>query len=674
MKKRLILLILVLSISNIINAQTYPLGHREITYTDASRSNRDVPCHLYYPGVSAGDNVAVAIGTFPVIVFGHGFIMGEPDLYKYLWDSIATRGYICVFPTTESGSILPAPDHTQFALDLAFLNSKLKQENTNPSSIFSGKVAAKSAIMGHSMGGRASYIACKNNSEVTTLITFGAAIADPPLGTSIDILNDYARFITIPTLVISAEFDCVAPPADNQKPLYDISPAACKFYVSLKGGGHCYFGSQESSALLIKCETGESCSGDFTISRAEQNARLLNVLIPYLDFILKDICPSWISFNNRIEQTTKYVYEKSCNIDPFPVAAGNIIGTTPICHGQSGIWYSVPLITNAVSYIWSYSGTGATIHGTSNSVTIDFDANATPGYLTVIGHNDCGDGIISESFSISINTIPDIAGTIIGSNTVCQGQNAVRYSVPNIANAFSYAWSYSGLGATINGTSDSITIDFAPNATSGILNVYGRNFCRNGLVSGSFPITVNPLPEVAGIISGTDTVCQGQNGLSYTVPMISNADTYIWTYSDTGATIFGTIDQIIMNFSTSAVSSDLTVMGNNACGNGVASAIFPITVNDCFKGINENSLDLQLNIIPNPNNGIFSFSIFSYSNQLCETFITNSIGQMIMKNEILLTSGLNTFTKDISTFADGLYYIRINNGTNTTVSKLTIIK
>lgn len=674
MKKRLALLIFVLCIINILNAQTYPLGHRQITYTDPSRGNRDVPSEVYYPGVSGGDNVAVVQGTFPVIVFGHGFLMGDANIYKYLWDSLATRGYICVFPTTESGSILPAPDHMQFGLDLAFLNTKLKQEGNNPSSIFYGKVALKSTIMGHSMGGRATYIACRNNNDVTTIITFGAAISDPPLGTSIDILNDYARFITIPTLVVSGEFDCVAPPADNQRPLYDVSTSACKFYVNIRGGGHCYFGSQEGSALLLKCETGESCTGDFTISRAEQNARLLYFLIPYLDFMLKDICPSWISFNNRIEQTARYAYERSCNINPFPVVAGTITGITPICHGQSGLWYSVPPITNAVSYLWSYSGTGATIHGTSNSVTIDFDANSTPGELTVIGHNDCGDGIVSESFPISINTIPDSAGTIIGTNTVCQGQSGVIYSVPNIANAFSYAWSYSGGGATINGTSDSITIDFARDATLGVLHVYGRNFCRNGLVSESYPITINPLPEVAGIISGDDTVCQGQNGLSYSVPMISNADSYIWSYSDTGVTILGTIDDVIMNFSANAPSSDLTVMGNNSCGNGLVSDVFPITVIDCNAGINENSINMKFNIIPNPNNGLFNIDIYSFLNQLCDIVITNSIGQIIMTNELLLNSGFNTFTTDISTFANGLYYVRLNSGTNTIAKKFTISK
>ena len=69
--------------------------------------------------------------------------------------------------------------------------------------------------------------------------------------------------------------------------------------------------------------------------------------------------------------------------------------------------YSVPSVAGATSYLWSYSGTGATISGTTDngvtaSVTITFSTTATAGSLTVKGHNTCGDGTVSPAFAIAV--------------------------------------------------------------------------------------------------------------------------------------------------------------------------------------------------------------------------------------------------------------------------------
>ena len=61
-----------------------------------------------------------------------------------------------------------------------------------------------------------------------------------------------------------------------------------------------------------------------------------------------------------------------------------------VSQGQNGVGYSVPAIANATSYTWIYTGTGATINGTSNNITINFSATATSGDLTVRGSNSCG--------------------------------------------------------------------------------------------------------------------------------------------------------------------------------------------------------------------------------------------------------------------------------------------
>jgi len=269
----------------------------------------------------------------------------------------------------------------------------------------------------------------------------------------------------------------------------------------------------------------------------------------------------------------------SVTVSPLPAAPGPVTGPATVCQGQTSVSYHVPEIANATSYVWSYSGTGAVITGTGNSVTIDFLTNATSGNLTVRGLNSCGQGAVSAGFAITVNPLPAAAGTIEGTASVCQGQTSVTYRVAAIVNATSYNWSYSGTGAAINGTGNTVTIDFATNATSGNLSVRGVNNCGTGAVSANFAVTVNPLPAAAGSIQGTANVCQGQQAVEYSVPPIANATAYTWSYSGTGAAINGTGPSVTIDFGPSAVSGNLTVRGVNACGSGIASANYPVTVN-----------------------------------------------------------------------------------------------
>lgn len=85
------------------------------------------------------------------------------------------------------------------------------------------------------------------------------------------------------------------------------------------------------------------------------------------------------------------------------------------------------------------------------------------------------------------------------------------------------------------------------------------------------------LPASAGIITGTATVCQGQNSVTYSVPTIANATSYVWTLPS-GSTGTSTTNSIVVNYGNSAVSGNIAVKGNNSYGNGETS-ILSITVN-----------------------------------------------------------------------------------------------
>lgn len=139
------MLLFFTSFSFIVTAQPFLIGKRTLTFNDPSRNNRSIPAEIYYPANTAGTNVPVAGNAgdvFPVLVFGHGFVMSW-DAYENIWNALVPEGYIMAFPKTETGF---APSHTEFAKDIAFLVTALQDEGQNSSSPFYQKIDSTSCV------------------------------------------------------------------------------------------------------------------------------------------------------------------------------------------------------------------------------------------------------------------------------------------------------------------------------------------------------------------------------------------------------------------------------------------------------------------------------------------------------------------------------------------------
>ena len=91
----------------------------------------------------------------------------------------------------------------------------------------------------------------------------------------------------------------------------------------------------------------------------------------------------------------------------------------------------------------------------------------------------------------------------------------------------------------------------------------------------------NTMPAAAGTITGTATVCQGQTGVAYSVPSITNATYYEWVLP-AGATIASGqyTNSITVNFAINQAAGNISVYGVNMCGNGTASANYAVAVNN----------------------------------------------------------------------------------------------
>jgi pimeloyl-ACP methyl ester carboxylesterase len=295
--KSYLALVCLIFISSGIFAQSFDTGHTSIVFYDSLR-NRDITTEIYYPADNSGENEPVSIGNFPVLVFGHGFLMGW-DSYQNFWTEIVPNGYVICFPTTEMGI---TPDHQQFGEDLKFLATQMQNETQDSTSLFFNSLAPETGLIGHSMGGGASFLAAENNSNIHALINFAAAETTP---SAISAASD----VTVPSLIFSGDDDCVAPPIDHQNIMYDSLNSNCKTQVKIINGGHCYFADVNAA-----CSFGESfCNGSLNITRPEQQSVTNDFLNLWLDYSLKGNQNAFTVFNDSLQTSNRINYLQNCN-------------------------------------------------------------------------------------------------------------------------------------------------------------------------------------------------------------------------------------------------------------------------------------------------------------------------------------------------------------------------
>ena len=336
----------IICFTTLIFAQ-YQIGHYSTIFQDPDRSNRNIETKIYYPVTIIDDSTVTAIGQFPVIVFGHGFLISW-DTYQNVWEEFVPEGYIMVFPTTEGD--LFSTDHQQFGWDLQFLVTKIQNEGLNNNSPIYNSVDNNTALMGHSMGGGAAFLAADSlcnsgNNHLKTII--GLAPAESSSNGVSSIAS--ALNITVPALILSGSQDGVTPPTDHHIPIYNNLSSDCKTFISISGGGHCYFANPN-----IFCDIAESsASNGISISRIEQQSISFDFLNLWLDYTLKRDCSDFSVFQDSLFNSNSITFDQLCLQNPIAniienegVLTSSIIGTGYQWYLDNGI---IPY-ANEISY------------------------------------------------------------------------------------------------------------------------------------------------------------------------------------------------------------------------------------------------------------------------------------------------------------------------------------
>jgi hypothetical protein len=247
---------------------------------------------------------------------------------------------------------------------------------------------------------------------------------------------------------------------------------------------------------------------------------------------------------------------------------------------SSGIWslaYTLGTgVTNIGAYalVVDYSGTNPVIYATTNEANttgnriikiVDSGSSSTATTLVTGAANTWFHGIAFTPQPLC--TTPVQPGDFTAStSTVNQGQTGVTYTVPNDASA-TYHWTYSGTGASIDETTNSVTVNFSATATSGTMSVSAVTACGTSPVR-SLSITVVPSnypPTIALDIAATSNYLDGGTAIAPVSPFSVSGVMADPTDAAANTGLFFTIgdaETAASNLTVTATSSNTTVVPN----------------------------------------------------------------------------------------------------------------
>lgn len=303
-----------------------------------------------------------------------------------------------------------------------------------------------------------------------------------------------------------------------------------------------------------------------------------------------------------------------------PPAINISINSPSICSGNtSTVLASVTGGTGTITYTWSVGGNTNSLVVTPSVTTIYS--------LTVTDGNSCTS---TSNSTVTVNPNPTIT---VNSGTICSGGSFT------ISPSGASTYTFTGGGPVVTPTA---------NASYTVTGTSTLGCAGNSVVSS---VTVNPIPSVSVSTSNT-LICVGQAA----VLTATGASTYSWNTGPTTNTIVVS----------PTVTTNYTVTGTDANGCS-ADLVFSQAVSPCTGISVLNSSNSSILVYPNPGSGLFYVKSTEYANSEIEVY--NSIGQLILKQD--LSSEVTSL--NLTTYASGIYTLRVKTN-NSSLQLFKLVK
>lgn len=374
---------------------------------------------------------------------------------------------------------------------------------------------------------------------------------------------------------------------------------------------------------------------------------------------------AWVSGNLSVKSVNCFgsSANKTKALKSKPATPGVITGpTTGVCAGTSAVIYSIAPVANATTYTWVAPLNSTIISGQgTTSVTINFGATFTNGNLTVTASNGCGTSAVRTA---AIGSVPAVPTTITGlTNNLCNAGNK-NYSCTAMAGATSYTWSVPANTSIVSGQgTNAVIINFAAAFVSGTIKVHATNGCGSSIDKS---LNAYARPATPAAITGTATVCANQAAVIYSIAAVSGATSYTWS-APVGASIISGQGTISVSINFGSTAGNVSVYATNACANSATKSLaVSITCRE------EEMASESLEIFPNPTSDYITLRFSSLINAESEIQILDLLSQKMDEKKINAEFGMNEMSFDVSRFAKGIYFLRIQQADKIIVKRFEV--
>ncbi len=263
-----------------------------------------------------------------------------------------------------------------------------------------------------------------------------------------------------------------------------------------------------------------------------------------------------------------------------PGQAGIPEGPANVCQGGANIPFTVESVEFATGYDWFTDPPDAgtfTGHDTISYLDIDPDFAGTF-QVSVLPFNDCGPGISSGSYMVTVHPGP-VRFNIPEDGGYCEGGSGFELILDGSENGVSYELYMNGIstGHVRQGTGN--PLNFGYQTAPGEYTVMASNDDCSLAMIGKTIVYFLPGPEIAATPEGPAELCNSLPG-DYTTAGAQNAEFYIWHLDPPAAGTIagnGTSVRITWNGEFEGVAS-LTVQGATECAAGALSETFQVSV------------------------------------------------------------------------------------------------
>ncbi len=291
-----------------------------------------------------------------------------------------------------------------------------------------------------------------------------------------------------------------------------------------------------------------------------------------------------------IVQTEDGGFKDTCKVNVIapPASAGTISGTITVCQGQNSVTYTVPAITDAISYIWTLP-VGATGTSDTNSIIVNYGTSAVSGNITVKGNNTCGDGVISN-LAITVNPVY----VFTENYSICNGET-YNWHGTNYTTANTYTANYTSISGCDSIYTLHLTVNpvytFTENhsiCNGETYNWHGTNYTTTGTFNANYTsisscdsiyilhLTANPVYA----FTENHSICTGEtynwHGSDYSIA---------GSYYDSLLSINGCDSTYILNLSVIAIDTSLTVSYPVISANASGASYQWLDCNNAFANI-----------------------------------------------------------------------------------------